>query len=78
MDEDRLCYQVKSCSKGVIGIRTISKALLNEFVEYYNIHSSDSAEDARHALKGNSSIDKFEYGYASTLAVMAKMVLGKD
>ena len=28
IDEDRLCYLVKSTSRGAIGLRTISKALL--------------------------------------------------
>lgn len=30
LDQDRLCYQVKSVSNGAVGIRTISKALLKE------------------------------------------------
>ena len=34
VDEDRLCYIVKSDSRGSVGLRTISKALLLEFVEY--------------------------------------------
>ena len=28
LDEDRLCYSVKSVSNGGVGVRTISKALL--------------------------------------------------
>lgn len=75
VDEDRLCYQVKSESKGAVGIRTISKALLKEFVQYLEQHPDTNANQARDALSGTSEIDKFEYGYASTLAVLAKMVL---
>ena len=75
VDEDRLCYQVKSESKGAVGIRTISKALLKEFVQYLEQHPDTNANQARDALSGTSEIDKFEYGYASTLAVLAKMAL---
>ena len=35
LDEDRLCYSVKSVSNGGVGVRTISKALLAEWVEVY-------------------------------------------
>ena len=75
VDEDRLCYQVKSESKGAVGIRTISKALLKEFVQYFEQHPDTNANQARDALSGASDIDKFEYGYASTLTVLAKMAL---
>ena len=75
IDEDKLCYQVKNISKGAIGIRTISKKLLNEFVSYFAANPDATADEARNALVGQSEIDKFEYGYASTLAVMAKMLL---
>ena len=34
-DKDRLCYLVKSGSKGSFSIRTISKQLLGEFIDYY-------------------------------------------
>lgn len=77
IDEDKLCYQVKNISKGAIGIRTISKKLLNEFVSYFAANPDATADEARNALVGQSEIDKFEYGYASTLAVMAKMLLKK-
>lgn len=77
VDEDRLCYIVQNESKGVVGIRTISKKLLAEFVEYISTHPDCKADEARAELSGNSCIDKFEYGYASTLVVMAKMVLRK-
>ena len=75
IDEDRLCYQVKSISKGAIGIRTISKALLLEFIKYRSTHPYSSANQAREALSGTSEVDRFEYGYASTLIVMADMAL---
>ena len=80
IDEDRLCYQVKSVSKGAIGIRTISKALLLEFIKYRSTHPYSGANQARDALSGKSDVDKFEYGYASTLIVMADMALqvGKE
>ena len=77
IDEDKLCYQVKNISKGAIGIRTISKKILNEFVSYFAANPDATADEARNALVGQSEIDKFEYGYASTLAVMAKMLLKK-
>ena len=34
IDEDRLCYVVLNNSKGASGIRTISKSILNEFIDY--------------------------------------------
>lgn len=77
IDEDRICYLVKSTSRGAFGIRTISKKLLEEYVAYFGMHPNATANDARDALSGNSDIDKFEYGYSSTLKVMAQMVLGQ-
>ncbi len=78
MDEDRLCYLVKNISKGASGLRTISKSLLNEFVEYFENNKSATSVSAREDLSGKSEIDKFEYGYNSTLTTMAKMVLGEE
>ena len=75
VDEDRLCYLVRSISKGATGLRTISKSLLEEYVNYWSEHSDATSESARQALSGRSEIDKFEYGYSSTLSVMAQMVL---
>ena len=75
VDEDRLCYLVRSTSKGATGLRTISKSLLEEYVNYWSEHSDATSESARQSLSGRSEIDKFEYGYSSTLSVMAKMVL---
>lgn len=76
LDSDSLCYLVKNIGRGSTGIRTISKALVDEYVDYFECHSSNSAEDARRDLSGKTSIDKFEYGYTSTLTTLAKMVLG--
>lgn len=78
IDEDRLCYQVRNISKNAVGIRTISKKLLDEFVAFFATNKNATAEEARNILTGQSNIDKFEYGYASTLTVMAKMLLRKQ
>lgn len=75
VDEDKLCYLVRSTSRGASGLRTISKALLKEFVDYVEAHPDASPRDCRDALSGESGIDKYEYGYDSTLLLMAKMVL---
>lgn len=78
LDEDRLCYLVKSFSKGATGIRTISKALLQEFVLYIEQHPEVPVNEVRFKISGTSDIDKYEYGYGATLGTMAKMVLGKE
>lgn len=75
IDEDRLCYLVKSNSKGAIGLRTISKSLLKEFYNLLIQQPDITANEARDELSGKSEIDKFEYGYASTLMQMAQMML---
>ena len=77
LDEDRLCYSVKSVSNGGVGIRTISKALLAEWVEAYKKTPNAPSQTVREQLVGKSEIDRFEYGYAGTLAKMAKMILGQ-
>lgn len=76
VDEDRLCYLVKSESRGAVGLRTISKNLLKEFVDFAKGHPDATPRDARNALSGMSEIDKYEYGYDSTLLLLAKMSLG--
>ena len=76
IDEDRLCYIVKSENRGSVGNRTISKALLNEYVDYVKKNPQTSGYDARDHLSGLSEIDKYEYGYNATLVMMAKMILG--
>ena len=53
---------------------TISKDLLEEFYELYQEKPNITANEARELLCGKSDIDKFEYGYASTLWQMAKML----
>ena len=40
MDEDRLCFIVKSESRGTYGLRTISKQLLREDVAYFKLCQS--------------------------------------
>ena len=77
VDEDRLCYIVLSESRGASGLRTISKAILEEFVEFVKNKPDTAPREAREALSGQSKIDKYEYGYESTILQMAKMVLGK-
>ncbi|MBO4372469.1 MAG: hypothetical protein J5826_06010 [Bacteroidales bacterium] len=75
VDQDRLCYLVKSVSKGATGIRTISKKLLDEFVDFFSHNPDASSDEARRRLSGSSEIDKFEYGYSATLKTMAQMIL---
>lgn len=75
VDEDRLCYLIRNISKGATGLRTISKQLLDEFVAFYAANPDATANDARNTLSGQTEIDKYEYGYVSTLMIMAKMVL---
>lgn len=76
VDEDRLCYLVKSVSKGAVGLRTISKALLDEFVNYMSLHPEVPTNEVRFKISGQSDIDKYEYGYGATLVAMANMILG--
>lgn len=76
IDEDRLCYVVRSESRGASGLRTIPKAILEEFVNYIKSNPDVAPREAREALSGKSEIDKYEYGYDSTILQMAKMVLG--
>lgn len=77
VDKDRLCYLVKVESRGSYGIRTISKQLLGEYIEYFKEHPNSKSADARDALCGKTELDKFEYGYTATLSTMAQMVLDK-
>ena len=75
VDKDRLCYVVRSESRGAYGVRTLSKQLLAEFVEHFRQHPDSTSSEARDALCGCSDLDRFEYGYCSTLSIMAKMIL---
>ena len=76
VDEDRLCYVVRSENRGASGLRTIPKAILVEFVNYLKGNPDTAPREARESLSGKSEIDKYEYGYESTILQMAKMVLG--
>lgn len=76
VDEDRLCYVVLSENRGASGLRTISKAILGEFVEFVKSKPDAAPREAREALSGQSKIDRYEYGYESTILQMAKMALG--
>ena len=75
IDKDRLCYLVRNECRGSYGIRTISKRLLQEYIEYFRNNPEKSATDARDTLCGKTDLDRFEYGYTSTLTKMSKMVL---
>ena len=74
LDEDRLCYLVKSVSNGATGNRTISKTILKEYVDYLTEHPSTTTID-KSVLSGKTDVDKYEYGYNASLTLMAKMVL---
>lgn len=74
LDQDRLCYRIASRSKGAYGIRTISKDLFYEFYKLYTEKPNITANEARYLLSGHSNIDKYEYGYASTLWQMVRML----
>ena len=73
VDEDRLCFLVSSTNKSARGLRTISKQLLEEFVQWESQNPDGKATDARDDLSGKSEIDKFEYGYNATLYALAKL-----
>lgn len=73
IDEDRLCFQVRGTNGS---IRTISKDLLREFIEYFNQHPNASSTDARNDLTGKTDIDKFEYGYNGTLTKLSELNKG--
>ena len=73
VDEDRLCFLVLSTNKSSRGLRTISKQLLEEFVQWESQNPDGKATDARDELSGKSEIDKFEYGYNATLYALAKL-----
>lgn len=73
--EDSLCYQVKAISGNSQGIRTISKALLKEWVEGLRNNPSATSAEMRNSLTGKSNVDRYEYGYNATLYKLAEMVL---
>ena len=76
VDKDRLCYLIKSSNKGAVGIRTISKKLLQEYIDLIKIHPDVSGNQARDLLCGQSDVDKFQYGYSSFLIDVARLALG--
>ena len=78
VDEDRLCYKVFSSSNGATGIRTISKDLLNEWIDAVKSDPHSNAISIRKKISGKSGIDKYEYGYNATLYKLALMALGKE
>ena len=78
LDEDKLSYLVESNSRGAVGVRTISKNLLREYINYLLSHPNATPDEIRGALSGTSNIDKFEYGYTSTLTTMAKMSIANQ
>ena len=78
VDEDRLCYLVKSENRGAYGVRTISKRLLQEYINYFKRNPESNATDARSMLSGKTDIDKYEYGYTATITKLAKMVIDPE
>ncbi len=78
IDEDRLCYLIKNTFRNVVGIRTISKAIVGEFIAYAKQNPNANAQEAREALTGTSQIDRFEYGYCATLLSLAKLSIQKS
>lgn len=50
VDEDKLCFIVRNISKGASGLRTISKALLDEYVEYFETKKNPTSVSAREDL----------------------------
>lgn len=77
IDEDRLCYLVKSVSKGAVGLRTISKALLDEFVVYMRQYPEVPANEVRFKISGQSDIDKFDVSDWNELAQPAKFGMAR-
>lgn len=78
VDSDRLCYIVRNISRGAAGLRTISKQLLEEYVAYFRSNPNSNSAEARDRLCGKTELDKFEYGYTSTLTMLAQMVLERE
>ena len=73
LDEDKLSYVVESNSRGAVGVRTISKKLLQEYINHLLLYPDATPNEIREILSGKSKIDKYEYGYSYTLTTMAKM-----
>lgn len=75
IDEDRLCYMVSIIVRGKKSLRTISKHLLQEYIDYFNNSSSKNSKEARDELTGKTDVDRFEYGYTATLTDIAKYAI---
>ncbi len=78
IDADRLCYRVLSRNKGAEGVRTISKDIVSEFIASLRENPNQNAVELREKLTGTSQIDKFEYGYNSTIYALARIYLEKS
>ena len=78
IDEDRLCYLVRSNSHGAKGVRTIRKTLLGEFIDYLKEHPDANPEIARNDLVGKTEVDKYEYGYRTTLIPLARLAIENE
>ena len=72
IDEDRLCYRVKSESKGAFGIRTISKSILQEFIDYLRKNPQISGTVNKDELSGKTKNDKYEYGYTALFCLLTE------
>lgn len=78
IDEDRLCYRVKSENNGAFGIRTISKSILQEFIDYLRVNPNTPGTVSKDELSGKTENDKFEYGYNATYTILARMALDES
>ena len=79
IDEDRLCYKVQSDYDNSKGVRTLSKQLILEFINYVKKNPKiSSPSEVRDALKGTTDTDLFEYGYASTLLPLALLSIENE
>lgn len=78
IDEDRLCYRVKSENNGAFGIRTISKSILQEFIDYLRVNPNTPGTVSKDELSGKTENDKFEYGYNATYTILARMALDEN
>lgn len=75
---DTYCYVIANKHNKSYGIRTVSKAIVEQFVDYFTQHPKATATEAKEALKDKTDDDNFEYGYNATFATMAKMILWPD
>ena len=79
LDEDRLCLKVLSESGKARGVRTISKSLIVEFIDYIKQNKDKTKpDDIRNALSGTTDTDAYEYGYASSIHALAVFSLENE